>query len=119
MFHTFYFRNQLDLQNHEEMVSMVKNKWDKGEPGPRNGDLVFNRRGRATCPIINDRELLYKGKTARSFRDQSGGGDNYICLTDQPEFFSYIPGISNHQLYFSLNQAHCYIWQNCAYPCIP
>ena len=61
--------------------------------------MVFTRWGRTTYPITNDTELLYKGKAARSSWDQTGGGANYICLPDEPEFLSYTPGISEHQSY--------------------
>ena len=48
---------------------------------------------------INDTEILYKGKAAGSSHDQYGGGANYICLPDEPEFLSYIPGIAEDQSY--------------------
>ena len=47
----------------------------------------------------NDTEILYKGKAAGSSHDQYGGGANYICLPDEPEFLSYIPGIAEDQSY--------------------
>ena len=71
----------------------------QGPPGPRNGGVVFTRWGRTTCPTTNDTELLYKGKAAGSSWDQTGGGANYICLPDEPEFLSYTPGISDAQSY--------------------
>ena len=74
-------------------------KGDKGEPGPRNGGVVFTRWGRTTCPTTNDTELLYKGKAAGSSWDQTGGGANYICLPDKPEFLSYTPAESKQQSY--------------------
>ena len=80
-------------------------KGDKGEsepqgpPGPRNGGVVFTRWGRTTCPTTNGTELLYKGKAAGSHFTQSGGGANYICLPDQPEFLSYTPGVYEYQSY--------------------
>ena len=69
----------------------------QGPPGPRNGGVVFTRWGRTTCPTTNDTELLYKGKAAGSQYNQYGGGANYICLPHEPEFLSYIPGISDSQ----------------------
>ena len=38
----------------------------QGPAGPRNGGVVFTKWGCTTCPTINDTELLYKGKAARS-----------------------------------------------------
>ena len=77
-------------------------KGDRGEPGPsgpRNGGVVFTRWGRTTCPTTNDTEKLYQGKAAGSDHMEHGGGANYICLTDEPEFLSYTPGISDLQSY--------------------
>ena len=71
----------------------------QGSPGPSNGGVVFTRWGRTTCPTTNDTELLYKGKAAGSHYSESGGGANYICLPDEPEFLSYTPGESNQQSY--------------------
>ena len=61
--------------------------------------MVFTRWGRTTCPTTNDTELLYKGKAAGSNYDQSGGGANYICLPNEPEFLSYTPGVYQWQSY--------------------
>ena len=61
--------------------------------------MVFTRWGRTTCPTTNDTELLYKGKAAGSHYDQTGGGANYICLPDEPEFLSYTPGVYQYQSY--------------------
>ena len=71
----------------------------QGPPGPRNGGVVFTRWGRTTCPTTNDTEILYKGKAAGSHYNQFGGGANYICLPNEPEFLSYTPGISDSQSY--------------------
>ena len=81
---------------------MKGNKGERGQqgpPGPRNGGVVFTRWGRTTCPTTNDTELLYKGKAASSSHDQTGGGANYICLPDEPEFLSYTPGVYGAQSY--------------------
>ena len=61
--------------------------------------LSSMRWGRTTCPTTNDTELLYKGKATGSHYTQTGGGANYICLPDQPEFLSYTPGVYEHQSY--------------------
>ena len=77
-------------------------KGDRGETGPsgpRNGGVVFTRWGRTTCPTTNNTEILYKGKAAGSDHWQYGGGANYICLPDEPEFLSYTLGISDEQSY--------------------
>ena len=75
-------------------------KGDKGEqgpPGPRNGGVVFTRWGRFACPNTTGTQLLYKGKAAGSHHSHTGGGANYICLPDEPEFLTYISGASDFQ----------------------
>ena len=80
-------------------------KGEKGEPGPpgpsgqRNGGVVFTRWGQTTCPTTNDTESLYKGKAAGSYYSETGGGANYICLPNEPEFLSYTPGVYQWQSY--------------------
>ena len=88
-------------------------KGDRGEPGsagPRNGGVVFTRWGRTTCPTTNDTEILYKGKAAGSSHNEYGGGANFICLPDTPEFLSYTPGVSQYQSY--IYGAEYEIWNN-------
>ena len=69
----------------------------KGPPGPRNGGVVFTRWGRFVCPNTTGTQLLYKGKAAGSDHLYTGGGANYICLPDEPEFLAYVSGTSNFQ----------------------
>ena len=75
-------------------------KGDKGEqgpPGPRNGGVVFIRWGRFACPNTTGTQLLYTGKAAGSLYSHTGGGANYICLPDEPEFLPYVSGTSDFQ----------------------
>ena len=71
----------------------------QGPPGPRNGGVVFTRWGRTSCPTTEGMQLLYEGKAAGSGHNQHGGGANFICLPDKPEFLSYTPGVSDEQSY--------------------
>ena len=56
----------------------------QGPPGNTSGGAVYVRWGRTTCPT--GRELMYSGRAARSFWSQSGGGNNYQCFPDDPEY---------------------------------
>ena len=69
----------------------------QGPPGPRNGGVVFTRWGKTTCPNITGTMSLYKGQAAGGYFNQPGGGANYICLPDKPEFLAYTPGSSGLQ----------------------
>ena len=65
----------------------------KGEPGPRSGGIVYTRWGRTTCPTTQDAEILYEGITAGSWWNTPGGGANYLCLPETPEYSDYFPGV--------------------------
>ncbi len=51
------------------------------------------------CPDINGTELLYSGRAAGSRQDHRGGGSNYICLPDEPEFLSTTSGVQGDRSY--------------------
>ncbi len=55
--------------------------------------MIYIRWGRTTCPDTNGTELLYSGRAAGSFFNQQGGGSNYICLPDEPEFLAVTDGV--------------------------
>ena len=61
--------------------------------------VVFTRWGQTTCPTTNDTEILYKGKDAGRSFDHTGGGANFICLPDEPEFLQYTHSISQYHSY--------------------
>ncbi len=56
-----------------------------GLPGPTSGGVVYTRWGRTICPDTGA-ELLYKGITAGSHYNHKGGGGNYLCLPEKPEY---------------------------------
>ncbi len=66
-----------------------------GPPGPTSGGVVYTRWGRTTCPNTGA-ELLYEGITAGSEYNQYGGGVNYLCLPEEPEYSAYQPGDQQH-----------------------
>ncbi len=66
-----------------------------GPPGPTSGGVVYTRWGRTTCPDTGA-ELLYKGITAGSDHNNYGGGVNYLCLPEVPEYSAYQPGDQSH-----------------------
>ena len=48
------------------------------------------RWGRTTCPT--GRELVYSGRAARGWYHHTGGGINYQCFPDDPEYGAYGTG---------------------------
>ena len=71
-------------------------KGERGEPGmvgPVSGGATYTRWGRTSCPIITGTSLVYSGRAGKSFFTQSGGGGNYQCLPNNPEYGRYAPGV--------------------------
>ncbi|KAF6036697.1 hypothetical protein EB796_004992 [Bugula neritina] len=88
----------------EELISQIWNsesprvKRETGAPGSqhdyalpkvhsgaiKNGGAVYTRWGSGRCE--NDATLLYKGFAGGTFYGSMGGGTNFQCLPDEPEF---------------------------------
>ena len=60
----------------------------QGLPGPSGGGTVYTRWGRTVCPGTSGTELVYKGLAAGTHFAQSGGGANYLCTTEEPQYLS-------------------------------
>ena len=60
----------------------------QGPPGPSSGGAVYTRWGRTVCPVTTGTELVYKGLAAGSDHLKTGGGANYLCITEQPQYLS-------------------------------
>jgi len=54
--------------------------------------VTYIRWGRTTCPDTNGTEVLYIGRAAGPPANSIGGGSNFICLADEPEFLELRPG---------------------------
>ena len=63
-----------------------------GPQGPTSGGVVYTRWGRTTCPSTSGTQLLYAGRAAGSHYTNRGGGANYLCLPEQPEYSTYTAG---------------------------
>ena len=68
-----------------------------GPMGPRGpsgtGSVVYTRWGRSSCPNTTGTTLVYSGRTAGSWYGKTGGGANYLCLPDNPDYSKYNPGV--------------------------
>ena len=53
---------------------------------------MYTRWGRTTCPSTPGTQLLYAGRAAGSAHVDRGGGANYICLPEQPQYSTYTAG---------------------------
>ena len=61
-------------------------KGPRGPPGPSSGGVVYTRWGRTVCPNTPGTELVYAGITGGTFYSEKGGGANYLCLPETPEY---------------------------------
>ena len=74
----------------------------EGPPGPSSGGAVYTRWGRTVCPPTSGTELVYKGLAAGTHFSHSGGGANYLCITENPQYLSStIPKFSGNDLVLS------------------
>ena len=63
-----------------------------GPPGPTAGGVVYTRWGWTTCPTTSGTQLIYAGRAAGSYWSHSGGGADYFCLPDNPNYLRYTSG---------------------------
>ena len=63
-----------------------------GSSPPTAGGVVYTRWGRYTCSNTTGAQLLYAGRAAGSFFTEQGGGANYLCLPEQPQYSNYTAG---------------------------
>ena len=57
-----------------------------GPPGSRTGGVTYVRWGKSSCPSVTGTELVYAGRAAGTFWNKQGGGSNYLCLPDVPQY---------------------------------
>ena len=71
----------------------------EGPPGPSSGGVVYTRWGRTSCPGTTGTQLLYQGFAGKAYHTQ-GGGSNYQCLPNDPEYSTFVPGVqANSSIY--------------------
>ena len=70
-----------------------------GPPGPTAGGVVYTKWGRTTCPTTSGTQLVYAGRAAGSWWSQSGGGADYLCLPDNPNYLRYTNGAQVRRAY--------------------
>ena len=60
---------------------------------------MYTRWGRTTCSNTSGTQLLYAGRAAGSHYTHQGGGANYLCLPEQPQYSTYTAGVQPHRAY--------------------
>ncbi len=60
-----------------------------------SGGLVYTRWGRTTCPRTPGTELVYAGRAGGTYFRDIGGGANYLCMPENPDYvLPHKPGIN-------------------------
>ena len=72
-----------------------------GNPAPSGGS-IFTRWGKSSCPETEGTELLYTGITGGSYANHKGGGGNFLCLPNNPEYSTNISYRSGAQGYSNI-----------------
>jgi len=70
-----------------------------GPPGPTAGGVVYTRWGRTTGPTTSGTQFICAGRAAGSYNHESGGGANYLCLPDDPNYLRYANGVQSSRAY--------------------
>ena len=60
--------------------------------------MVYTRWGRTTCPTTSGTQLVYAGRAAGNYYNQ-GGGAEYLCLPDEPNYLRYANGVQSERSY--------------------
>ncbi len=50
------------------------------------GGVTYTRWGHNACPSVSGTQMLYTGRMSGVFFNQKGGGANYLCLPNDPEY---------------------------------
>ena len=72
---------------------LVGPRGPSGPPGPRTGGVTYTRWGKFTCPNVPGTQMVYSGRTGGTWYGHTGGGANYLCMPDNPEYGRYTPGV--------------------------
>ena len=74
-------------------------KGERGPPGPKAGGVTYTRWGKDNCTNASDAQLVYSGITVGEWYHYTGGGVNYLCLPEEPEYLSSKSSGSTGYLY--------------------
>ena len=53
---------------------------------PKSGGVTYTRWGHNACPRVSGTQMLYTGRVAGVYYTSKGGGANYLCLPNDPEY---------------------------------
>ena len=74
-----------------------------GGGGGGGGGGIYTRWGKSSCPQVEGTQLVYSGITGGTWYSQEGGGANYLCLPQDPQYsptLTYRSGADGHALVY-------------------
>ena len=57
---------------------------------------MYTRWGSDSCPSTTGTELLYSGRAGKTRHAHKGGGGNYQCMPDDPDYAAFTPGVQDN-----------------------
>jgi hypothetical protein len=57
-----------------------------GPPGLHSGGAMYTRWGKSSCPQVEGTEMVYSGITGGTHHSHTGGGANYLCMPQDPQY---------------------------------
>ena len=75
---------------------------EKGSPSSTPfGSVIYTRWGKRTCRP--GAYLVYAGRAGTSFHSHKGGGSNYLCMPNDPEYtLAYKSGVQGHSYMYGV-----------------
>lgn len=70
----------------------------RGPPGRSRGGVEYIRWGKTSCP--SGANIVYKGRIGGEYYNHYGGGANYVCVPEVPDYLNYKPGRQNTAFIF-------------------
>ena len=84
-----------------------------GPPGPTGsspGGVAYTRWGRTICPDTPGTELVYEGVVAKSHWSEYGGGIDYQCLPNDPDYLEFLSGVQTTRAYVYGVEYEQFVW---------
>ena len=84
-----------DIPGMKGDAGLKGDKGDQGTTGPaiNVGGVTYTRWGSTSCPST----LVYSGRAGGTHFIKQGGGSNYLCMPDDPEYgLAYRAGVQGH-----------------------
>lgn len=98
-----------ELAQLKEQNSQQRQQLSNAGKHPNDTAIAYIRWGRKVCPPNST--VLYKGYAAGNWFNDQGGGSNYLCLPESPEWGRTIDGVQGggsyiHGVEYEMQEAH-------------